>query len=53
LHHAGQFDAFISDPTQLGIERDGEASDRALRHLLVLRRKHRSAAFNAMSLDLT
>jgi predicted nucleic acid-binding protein len=47
-----QSGAFIADLSQLGIERDDEAPDRAFTHLLVLCRTHRLTSYDAIYLDL-
>jgi predicted nucleic acid-binding protein len=47
-----QSDAFIGDLSKLGIERDGEAVDRAFTHLLALCRTHRLTSYDAIYLDL-
>jgi predicted nucleic acid-binding protein len=47
-----QSDAFISDLSKLGIERDNEAPDRAFTHLLVLCRRHRLTSYDAIYLEL-
>ena len=47
-----QSDAFISDLSQLGIERDDEAVDRTFTHLLALCRTHRLTSYDAIYLDL-
>ena len=47
-----QSDAFISDLSKLGIERDHEAPDRAFSHLLALCRAHRLTSYDAIYLDL-
>jgi predicted nucleic acid-binding protein len=48
----GQSDAFIADLSKLGIERDGEAPNRAFTHLLTLCRTHRLTSYDAIYLDL-
>ncbi len=50
---ARQPDAFIADLSNLGIERDNEAPDRAFTHLLALCRTHRLTSYDATYLDLT
>ena len=47
-----QSEAFIADLSQLGIELDDEAVDRAFTHLLALCRKHRLTSYDAIYLDL-
>jgi len=47
-----QSDAFITDLSKLGIERDNEAPDRAFTHLLVLCRRHRLTSYDAIYLEL-
>ena len=47
-----QSDAFISDLSKLGIERDDAAPDRAFTHLLALCRTHRLTSYDAIYLDL-
>src|ERR1700751_3563263 len=47
-----QSDAFIADLSKLGIERDGEAPNRAFTHLLTLCRPHRLTSYDAFYLDL-
>jgi len=47
-----QSDAFIADLSKLGIERDGEAPNRAFTHLLTLCRTHRLTSYDAIYLDL-
>lgn len=47
-----QSDAFISDLSKLGIERDDEAPDRAFTHLLALCRTYRLPSYDAIYLDL-
>jgi predicted nucleic acid-binding protein len=47
-----QSDAFIADLGKLGIERDGEAPDRAFTHLLALCRTRRLTSYDAIYLDL-
>ena len=47
-----QSDAFITDLSKLGIERDDEASARAFTHLLALCRTHRLTSYDAIYLDL-
>ncbi|MBV9342272.1 MAG: type II toxin-antitoxin system prevent-host-death family antitoxin [Acidobacteria bacterium] len=49
---ATQSDAFIADLSNLGIERDEEAADRAFTHLLALCRTHRLTSYDAIYLDL-
>ena len=45
-------DAFISDLSKLGIERDDEAPDRAFTDLLALCRRHRLTSYDAIYLEL-
>jgi len=47
-----QSDAFIADLGKLGVERDGEAPDRAFTHLLSLCRRFRLTSYDAIYLDL-
>jgi len=47
-----QSDAFISDLSKLGIERDDEAPDRAFSHLLALCRTYQLTSYDAIYLDL-
>lgn len=47
-----QSNAFISDLSQLGLERDDEAPDRAFSHILALCRTHQLTSYDAIYLDL-
>lgn len=49
---ARQSDAFVTDLSKLGIERDNEAPGRAFTHLLALCRTHRLTSYDAIYLDL-
>jgi predicted nucleic acid-binding protein len=47
-----QSDAFITNLSKLGVERDDEAPDRAFSHVLPLCRAHRLTSYDAIYLEL-
>jgi predicted nucleic acid-binding protein len=47
-----QSDSFIADLSNLGIERDDDAPDRAFTHILTACRSHHLTAYDATYLDL-